>query len=123
MPVEFDDYEGVFDPQLPEGSDERRITEFLGDNPSLGYTFEGVASELDINKECVHYILTELYDRQLVRYKPPYWAIGDDDRIGTYIGSILSIQSADDEDWGEWRKYAVDPRSERESDEQHRTPL
>jgi hypothetical protein len=55
-----------------------------------------------------------LEERQLVRHKKPYWAIGEDDRLAAYGGMLSSMEAIEDrhppEDEDEWVENAVDPR-------------
>ena len=54
--------------------------------------------------------LQRLEERQLVRHAEPYWAIGDDDRVGAYLGMLSSLESVAEregtEDYAEWRDAA-----------------
>jgi hypothetical protein len=46
----------------------------------------------------------------LVRHAEPYWAIGDDDRVGEYLGMLSSLDAVAEregtEDYDEWREAA-----------------
>lgn len=121
MPVRFDEYEDVdheFDPALREGSNGHRILSFLADHPTQGFTPKEIHEATDVPMGSVGPTLQRLKDRDLVRHSEPYWAIGEDDRVGAYVGMLDSLQTVDDrygtESWDEWSEHAVDPREERE---------
>jgi hypothetical protein len=46
----------------------------------------------------------------LVRHAEPYWAIGDDDRVGSYLGMLSSLDAVAEregtEDYDEWHEAA-----------------
>ena len=121
MPVRFDEYDSLnreFDPALREGSNGHRILSFLAANPEQGFTPKEIQEAIGIPVGSVGPTLQRLANRDLVRHSEPYWAIGDDDRVGTYVGMLGSIETVDDrygvESWEEWREHAIDPRLERE---------
>lgn len=73
MPVDFESYRPT---DLPsDGTNGRRILEFLAKNPDTGYRPSELAEELDIPRGSVGTTLRRLERRGLVRHKGPYWAI------------------------------------------------
>lgn len=121
MPVRFDEYVDIdhdFDPMLREGSNGHRVLSFLADHPGQGFTPKEVREATDVPKGSVGPTLQRLKERDLVRHSEPYWAIEEDDRVGTYVGMLNSLKTVDDrygtESWAEWGEHAVDPREERE---------
>lgn len=125
MPVEFREYEpddssGL---RVTEGSNAYRILQFLAEHPETGFTPKEISEATGVPRGSVGTTLGRLHENQLVRHKEPYWAIGDDDRLGAYGAMIRGLDAAadrfGDEDWGEWEETAVDPRTAEtdESDE------
>jgi len=73
MPVDFEQYHPS---DLPnEGTNGRRILEYLAQHPDLGFTPSELANELDIPRGSVGTTLSRLEERGLVRHKGEYWAI------------------------------------------------
>jgi hypothetical protein len=118
MPVDF----GAYDPntdlsgmRLTEGSNAAKILRFLADNPTKGFTPKEISEATGVPRGSVGTTLNRLEEHQLVRHTPPYWAIGEDDRLGVFSGMLHGLAAAHDrfgaEDWGEWERTAVDPRS------------
>lgn len=119
MPVEFESYQGPDSDDgalhLTEGTNAYRILEFLASHPNQGFTPKEIAEKTDIPRGSVGTTLSRLYDRDLVRHKQPYWAIGDDDRLAVYGAMIQGVTNATErfgeEEWGDWEATAVDPRT------------
>lgn len=117
MPVQFDEYAETheeFDWTLQEGSNSHRILAFLADHPDQGFTPSEIAEATGINRGSVGKTLQRLEERQLVRHAEPYWAFGEDDRVGAYVASLDSLRTIEEregtEDWAAWEDGAVDPR-------------
>lgn len=121
MPINFDEYsdrveEGglTLDPETHA----YRILSFLAAHPDAGFRPTELADELGIKPGSVRGTLKRLDDRGLVRHAEPYWAIGDDDRVGALIGTMSSLRAigdryADDQFEG-WDETSVDPRELRD---------
>lgn len=118
MPIDFEAYsaEGASDSglQLTADSNAYAILQFLAAHPDRGFTPKEIAEGADVPRGSVGATLARLEDRGLVRHKEPYWAIGDDDRLGAYAAMLHGLEAAADrfgeEDWGDWQAEAVDPR-------------
>lgn len=116
MPVQFDDYEaGAEDADwtVTEGSNAYEILSFLIEHPDTGFTPSEIAEATGIPKGSVGPTLQRLHERDLVRHKEPYWAIGDGDRVTAYETMIRSMEAIHDREGGEWadvdpEEYAAD---------------
>ena len=115
MPVEFDEYRESrdgdgFDWTLREGSNAHTILAFLAAHPNQGFTPKEIHEATDVARGSVGKTLQRLEDRQVVRHAEPYWAIGDDDRVGAYLGMLSSLDAVAEregtEDYAEWRTAA-----------------
>jgi DNA-binding transcriptional ArsR family regulator len=113
MPVEFDKYResshgGDFDWTLREGSNAHTILSFLADHPEQGFTPKEIHEATGVARGSVGKTLQRLDERQLVRHAEPYWAVGDDDRVGTYLGMLSSLDAVAEregtEEYDEWRE-------------------
>lgn len=118
MPVDFREYDPDGETgglHLREGSNAYRILEFLAGHPEQGFTPKEISEATDVPRGSVGATLTRLRERDLVRHKEPYWAIGEDDRVAAYAGMAHGLAAAEDrlgaDDWGDVEETAVDPRS------------
>lgn len=95
MPVRFDSYdEDVGRMDLTEGSNAHAILTFLASNPETGYTPAEIHEETGIPYGSVGPTLQRLHERDLVRHKEPYWAIGEKRelaRLGVLSASVEAI--------------------------------
>lgn len=117
MPVEFDSYvdskgDNEIDWTLREGSNAHTILSFLSEHPDQGFTPKEITEATDVPSGSVGKTLKRLEERQLVRHEEPYWAFGDDDRVGTYLGMLSSLETITDreatEDLDDWRAVNED---------------
>ena len=57
-------------------------------------------------------VLSRLEDRDLVRHKGNYWALGEDEAVAAYTGMLESTRAANErsgeEDMAEWLEHVVD---------------
>ena len=123
MPVNFEEFDADDDNQrlhLREGSNAYRILEFLLAHPKQGFTPKEISERTSVPRGSVGTTLSRLEERDLVRHKEPYWAMGDDDRLAAYSAMLVGLDVAkdrfDNEDWGDWQETAVDPRRASEND-------
>lgn len=78
---------------LTEGSNAQRILSYLLDNPRTGFTPSEIAEATGIPHGSVGPTLQRLHNRDLVRHKEPYWAIGTDERVAAYEAMLQSMQA------------------------------
>lgn len=112
MAIEFEEYQessdnGEFDWTLQEGSNSHKILAFLAEHPDQGFTPKEIHDATGVTRGSVGKTLQRLEERQLVRHAEPYWAIGEDDRVGTYLSMVSSLETISQregtEDYDEWR--------------------
>lgn len=82
MPITIDEFEH-FDSTADESepTNAERIVQFLVQNREHAYTATEIANATGIAENPIHPTLHRLEDRDLVRYKEPYWAIGDPEHV------------------------------------------
>lgn len=107
MPVKFDEYSEADDPDLPvePGSNGHAILLFLSRHPEMGFTPTEIHEHVDIPMGSIGPTLKRLEERELVRHKGSYWAIGEDDRLASYDALLHSMESFPEED-AEWSDVA-----------------
>lgn len=99
MPVDFERYQPT---DLPDdGTNGRRILEFLAANPELGYRPTELAAELDIPRGSVGTTLSRLERRGLVRHKGKYWAI-DPAAYDAHATSLIGLQTVAEQFEGDY---------------------
>lgn len=111
MPVEFEAYrearDEAFDWTLREGSNAHAILAFLAAHPEQGFTPKEIHEATGVARGSVGKTLQRLEERQLVRHAEPYWAVGDDDCVGTYLGMLSGLDAVAEregtEDLEAWR--------------------
>ncbi|MFC5134621.1 MULTISPECIES: TrmB family transcriptional regulator [Haloferacaceae] len=79
MPIGIDEFDS-HDPDERETNAERVIG-FLIHNRDKAYKAVEIAEATGINENSIHPVLKRLADRDLVRHREPYWAIGDLDAV------------------------------------------
>lgn len=95
MPVDFDTHDSD-SPRvdLSEGTNARRLLEFLLKNPGVGYTPSELSETTDIPRGSVGPTLRRLEDAGLVRHKEPYWAAAEDDRVAAATAAFVGVETA-----------------------------
>lgn len=112
MPVDFETHEpGNPRVDLSEGTNARRVLEFLLETPTVGYTPAEIAEETGIPRGSIGPTLNRLEAAGLVRHKEPYWAAPEDDRIAAATAAYVGVEAttstysddwyAQNEEWAE----------------------
>ncbi|SDR39741.1 MarR family transcriptional regulator [Natronobacterium texcoconense] len=111
MPIDIETFEreSEFD---SERTNAERILSFLLTNDDKAFRRQEIADATDIDPNAVSAVLSRLKERNLVRHKPPYWAVGDRERIRRAVDFSLSLETLNErlgtEDMDEWRDAAAD---------------
>lgn len=103
MPVDFETHQpGNPRIDLSEGTNARRLLEFLLANPGVGFTPAELTEETDVPRGSVGPTLQRLENAGLVRHKEPYWAAAEDDRIAAATAAFLGVEATNatySDDW------------------------
>lgn len=101
MPIEIDrlDDQPPEVLSLEEGSQPQRILHFLMENDDQAFRLTEIAEATGIERTSVSAALTRLRDRDLVRHRGRYWAIGEDHRLGSYAAQLHGNSSAAQDDY------------------------
>ena len=104
---EYDPYPGRIN--LSRGTNAHAILSFLAENPGLGFTPKEIHEATEIPRGSAGSTLSRLETHGLVRHKGIYWAIAEDDRLGSFAAMKHSMDAIEehpdryttDEDWAE----------------------
>lgn len=84
-----------------------RIVSFLIENDDQAFQRDEIAEGVGIDPNTASSVLSRLKERGLVRHKPPYWAIGDPERVRAALDLERDIQQLNErlgpESMEEWR--------------------
>ncbi|AQL42737.1 TrmB family transcriptional regulator [Halorientalis sp. IM1011] len=80
MPISIDEFD-EFDPGDRTVTNAERVLRFLVRNREQAFKAAEVADRTGVDENSIHPVLNRLEERDLVRHKEPYWAIGDLDRV------------------------------------------
>jgi DNA-binding transcriptional ArsR family regulator len=111
MPIDIETFEreSGFD---PEETNAERIVRFLARNDDRAFERGEIADATGIGPDAVSAVLSRLKERNLVRHKPPYWAIGDRERLASATRFRRSLSSLNEtlgtEDMDAWREAGID---------------
>jgi len=125
MPVEFDEYrqtrEAVESLPIDPGSNAYKILSFLAQHPELGFKPAEIGEAVAVPRGSLNPTLSRLEETGLVEHEPPYWSVGDDDRVMALAATMLSMETFEerygDDEFEGWADSDVDPRQVVEDDD------
>lgn len=105
MPISIDRFDEYDSPDRSETNAER-VLRFLAENRDKAFKPTEIAEATGVHENSIQPVLTRLRDRDLVRHKEPYWAIGDLERVRDAYMLHSTTQFLDEElgeeDRDEW---------------------
>ena len=120
MPIDIETFEreSEFDSEVSQAE---RIVYFLLSNDDKAFRRGEIADATGIDPNAVSALLSRLKERKLVRHKPPYWAIGDPERVRSAMNLHRSLEALDEqlgtEEMDAWREASAEARrSDEEND-------
>ncbi len=106
MPIDIDTFERESGFE-EEPTNAARIVAFLQSNDDKAFRRQEIADATGIDPNAVSAVLSRLKKRDVVRHKPPYWAIGDTERVAVARTLSQSISTLNEqlgtEPMEEWR--------------------
>lgn len=109
MPIDIETFEQKSSFEGAETQAEQ-VLRFLAQHRDKAFQRAEIAQATGIDPNSLSAVLSRLKDRDLVRHKPPYWALGDEERLraaGDLHSSLLSLnETLGAEDMDEWRAAA-----------------
>ena len=121
MVIDIETFENAPEEELRSLSNPEKVLRFLLANDDKAFKAAEIASGADVNNNSISTVLGRLEERELVRHRGEYWAIGDEDRIRSFEKYRRATERLNDrygaEDREEWRAHAPD-QSKRERDDE-----
>lgn len=115
MPISIDEFE---DRSPEQGStNAERVLRFLARNRDQAFRAAEISEATGVNQNSIHPVLRRLEDRDLVRHREPYWAVGDLDDVRDATVFHSTAEFLDDELGAESREEWLDAARTEESEE------
>lgn len=112
MPIDIETFDESSTEELTDLTNGEKVVRFLASNDDKAYTPSEIADQTDVKKNSIGTVLSRLEDRDLVRHKGDYWAIGDAETVRDAYRTHRIMETLDDrygaEDLDEWREHAAE---------------
>lgn len=112
VPIDIETFDEAGEEDLGKPTNAERVVRFLLRNDDRAFTPSEIAEQAGVKRSSINTVLRRLEDRDLVRHKGDYWAIGDEQRVRDAFQFHRSLADLDDrfgdEDVGEWREHAAE---------------
>lgn len=112
VPIDIDTFSEADGEELTEVTNAEKVVRFLFRNDDKAFTPSEISEGAGIKKNSIGTVLRRLRERDLVRHKGDYWAIGDEETVRDAFQFHRTVANLDDrlgqEDVDEWRAHAVD---------------
>ncbi|PSP72886.1 TrmB family transcriptional regulator [Halobacteriales archaeon QS_3_64_16] len=107
MPIDIETFETTSKEELTRGgTNAERVLSFLAANADQAFAPTEIAAETEITSNSIGAVLSRLEDRDLVRHRGHYWAIGEEEALATYTATRSTARAMTDrfgpEDPEEW---------------------
>ncbi len=118
MPIDIETFESSPEERLQNDGETNadRVMRFLAAHPDQAFTQSEIRDATDVKAGSISVVLSRLEERELVRHKGNYWALGEADDVAAYTNLYESTRTANDrfgdEDMDEWLEHAVDEETE-----------
>ena len=122
MSIDMETFENTPEEALRELSNPERVLRFLITNNDRAFKAAEIAKQAGVNDNSISTVLGRLEERDLVRHKGEYWAIGAKDRLQSFGQYQRATDRLNErygrEDKAQWQKVAPDkPHPKAETDE------
>ena len=115
MPIDIERFEDASGADLSEPTNGEKVVRFLLRNDDKAFTPSEIAERTGVKRNSVGTVLRRLEDRNLVKHKGDYWAIGDEERVRDAYDLHRTMTALNDEfgeeDLDEWREHAAEDES------------
>lgn len=115
MPIDIERFEDASDTELSEPTNGEKVVRFLFRHDDKAFTPSEIADGTGVKRNSVGTVLRRLEERDLVKHKGDYWAIGEEERVRDAYDLHQTITALDEafgeEDLDEWREHAAEDDS------------
>ncbi|QSW97750.1 MarR family transcriptional regulator [Haloterrigena alkaliphila] len=112
MPIDIETFDERSSDDLQSVTNAEKVIRFLAANDDKAYTPSEIADRVDVKRNSLGTVLSRLEDRDLVRHKGDYWAIGDMETVRNAYEMHRIMESLNErygeEDIEEWRAHAAE---------------
>jgi len=112
VPIDIERFTEASEAELTELTNAERVVRFLYRYDDKAFTPSEIAEGAGVKNSSIGTVLRRLEQRDLVRHKGDYWAIGDEADVRDAVRFHQVLTDLDDqfgaEDMAEWREHAVD---------------
>ncbi|MGM0399516.1 MAG: MarR family transcriptional regulator [Halobacteriota archaeon] len=116
MPIDIETFSESNGRELERVTNAERVLRYLYENREHAFTAGEIAERTGVKSNSIGTVLRRLEERNLVRHKGDYWAIGEIDRVREASELHRTLDRLDEE-YGperesEWRAHASDGTDE-----------
>lgn len=116
MPIDIETFDEAGEDELTEPTNAEKVIRFLLRNNDKAFTPSEIADGAGVKKNSISTVLRRLRNRDLVRHKGDYWALGDEEQIRDAFTFHQIMEDLDErfgtEDVDEWRDHAAEDGEE-----------
>ena len=116
MPIDIETFDESSGEELSGLTNAEKVVRFLAENDDKAYTPAEISDRVDVKRNSLGTVLSRLEDRDLVRHKGDYWAIGDMETVRDAYEMHRIMGSLDErygeEDLAEWREHAAEDKGD-----------
>ena len=111
VPIDIETFTEASAEELTDVTNAEKVVRFLYANDDRAFTPSEIAESTGIKKTSIGTVLRRLEERDLVRHKGEYWAIGDEATVREAFHLHRTIADLDErfgaEDVAEWQAHAA----------------
>lgn len=116
MPIDIETFSEASDEELTEVTNAERVVRFLFRNDDKAFTPSEIAEGAGVKTNSISTVLRRLRERDLVKHKGDYWAIGDKETVRDAFQFHRTLDDLNErfgaEDVDEWREHAAADQNE-----------
>jgi predicted transcriptional regulator of viral defense system len=107
MPIDIETFDTASEDRLRQGeTNAERVLSFLAANADQAFASSEIATETEVSRNSIGAVLSRLKERDLVRHRGHYWAIGKEKELAAYTATRSTARAMTDrfgpEDPADW---------------------
>lgn len=116
MPIDIERFNEGSNEEFTEVTNAEKVVRFLYRNNDKAFTPSEIAEGAGVKKNSISTVLRRLRERDLIKHKGDYWAIGDEKTVREAFQFHRIVEDLNErfgaEDIEEWRDHAASNRDE-----------